>query len=213
MTLTVLKTSFKRNPPRIVEFREYKKYSFHAFQTDMYYQLGNVDFRCLSNDDFHTFFMRLVDLHVPLKTFGRFFNNAVRNLNIKMHSKTFNNECLSNINPITEAIKKIKEHFSGNFNFSFKSVSNEEIQKEIRDLSETKSSPLDAIPARIIRDHKELFCQKIKIDFDTAIMTGIFPQNLKLADVTPVFKKMTSILRKTIVQLVSYLEFLKYLKD
>ena len=277
LTLTVLKTSFKRKPPRIVKYREYKKYSFHAFQTDMYYQLGNVDFRCLSNDDFHTFFMRLVDLHVPLKTkyirgndqpfmnkqlrkehmkrtmlknkylknrsslnweafkiqrnycikllretkksyfgclkpsdisdnkkfwkttkpffsdkmissdsitlveecniitdpseiaenFGRFFNNAVKNLNIKMHSKTFNNECLANINPITEAIKKyenhpsimkIKEHFSENFNFSFKSVSNEEIQKEIRDLSETKSSPLDAIPARIIKDHEELFC-------------------------------------------------------
>ena len=68
-------------------------------------------------------------------------------------------------------------------------VSKENVQKEIRDLCETKSSPLEAIPAKIIKDHEETFCQKIKIDFDKAIKNGIFPQNLKFADVSPVFKK------------------------
>ena len=72
---------------------------------------------------------------------------------------------------------------------AFSNVSNEKVQNEIRDLSEKKSSPLDAIPAKIIKDHEEIFCQKIKIDFDNAIKTGIFPQNLRLADISPVFKK------------------------
>ena len=66
-TLTVLRTSFKRKP-RVVKYRDYKNYSFNAFQADMYNELTNINFRVLSNDDFHTFLMRLVDLHVPLKT-------------------------------------------------------------------------------------------------------------------------------------------------
>ena len=103
--------------------------------------------------------------------FGEFFNNAVRNLDIKMHSNTFNNnKCHPSYDPIIEAIKKyenhpsiikIKERFSENCNFSFNDVSNEKVQNEIRDLSEKESSPLDAIPAKIIKDHEEIFCQKI----------------------------------------------------
>ena len=60
---------------------------------------------------------------------------------------------------------------------------------EIRKLDESKSSPLGSIPARVLKDIIPVLCPKITIDFNLAIKNGLFPQNLKLADVAPVFKK------------------------
>ena len=55
--------------------------------------------------------------------------------------------------------------------------------------NESKSSPIASVPARVLKDIEDLLCPKIVIDFNSAIDTGIFPQNPKLADVAPLFKK------------------------
>ena len=52
-----------------------------------------------------------------------------------------------------------------------------------------KSSPKNSIPAEIIKDNCNIFARKLNKDFNNSIMTGIFPNNLKLADVTPTHKK------------------------
>ena len=45
------------------------------------------------------------------------------------------------------------------------------------------------MPARVLKDSIDVVSPKIVIDFNTAISTGVFPQQLKLADVIPLFKK------------------------
>ena len=42
---------------------------------------------------------------------------------------------------------------------------------------------------RVIKDLVYVLCPKIVIDFNSAIQTGIFPENPKQADVVPVYKK------------------------
>ena len=44
------------------------------------------------------------------------------------------------------------------------------------------------MPAKVLKDITDTIAPKIVIDFNLSISTGLFPQNLKLADVTPVYK-------------------------
>ena len=55
-------------------------------------------------------------------------------------------------------------------------------------MNKSKCTPKNTIPVFVIKDNKDLFSRKLLIDFNHAIEQGIFPQNLKLAEVTPVFK-------------------------
>ena len=61
--------------------------------------------------------------------------------------------------------------------------------KEVRHLDESKSSPLESIPARVLKDIVDVFVPKMVIDFNAAIKTGVFPSSSKAADVVPLFKK------------------------
>ena len=68
LTLSVLKTKFRKKPPRVVKYRNYNRYTFHAFQADLNCNLADFNLNLLSNDDFHAIVMHLVELHLPLKT-------------------------------------------------------------------------------------------------------------------------------------------------
>ena len=84
---------------------------------------------------------------------------------------------------------KIKEFYPCNKKFSFRKVTLYEVTREIHSLVVTKASPIESVPIKIIKNHIEIISPKIKMDFNHAINNGTFPQNMKLADVTPVFKK------------------------
>ena len=45
------------------------------------------------------------------------------------------------------------------------------------------------MPARVLKDIRDILCPKIVIDFNYCVSTGCFPLNPKLADVAPIFKK------------------------
>ena len=72
--------------------------------------------------------------------------------------------------------------------FSFKSTDLKTVIKEIVNLDETKSAPIDSVPAKIIKDIFDVIGPKIVIDFNSSIQTGIFPQNQKLSDISPIYK-------------------------
>ena len=55
-------------------------------------------------------------------------------------------------------------------------------------LSESKSTPIESIPAKILKDNYDIIGPKIVTDFNSAIKVGIFPLNQKLADISPIFK-------------------------
>ena len=143
--------------------------------------------------------------------FNNFFSTAVKGLNIDYYEH-FSWDCVfsESEDPITKAIEKyskhpsivkIKERYSQN-SFSFQPTDFEAVFKEIKNLDVSKSSPMESLPARAIRDLVDVLCPKIVIDFNSAIQTGIFPENPKQADVVPVYKKD-----------VFFLLCLKYLVD
>ena len=127
------------------------------------------------------------------------FSNVVKILNIDYY-ENFSFDCVSSESndPITNSIEKyskhpsvlkIKEKYPQNVRFSFQTTSLEEVVKEVNNLDESKSSPLESLPARVIKDISDVLCPKVVIDFNSAIQTGVFPQTAKLADVVPLFKK------------------------
>ena len=127
--------------------------------------------------------------------FNEFFSNVVNNLNIEI-DKEILVEDLNEVYPIRIAIKKYSKHPSivkinaapGNIigeKFSFCHTTIDNIYNEIKALNSLKSSPKDSIPSKIINVNCDIFGEKLFTDFDP----GLFPSNLKYADVTPVYKK------------------------
>ncbi len=131
--------------------------------------------------------------------FNDFFSKAVKSLNIDYFEHfSFEYVFSENEDPIMKAIEKyskhpsilkIREHYPQSTPFSFEPTSSESVLKEIRKLDVSKSSPIESLPARVLKDIIDVICPKIVIDFNSAIITGIFPQSQKLADVAPLFKK------------------------
>ena len=128
--------------------------------------------------------------------FGNFFSNIVTNLNIP-HVGINSNTTTSQSDPIMIAIAKydnhpsilkIRQHIGENLSFSFSSVTEDIVRREIYRLVNSKATPITSIPSTIIKDHCDIFAKKIHIDFNTSIADGVFPCNLKYADVSPIFK-------------------------
>ena len=134
--------------------------------------------------------------------FNNFFSNAVKNLNIDYYEyfsfdKYFLCKDAENEDPILRAIEKyenhpsilkIKESIPESECFTFIQTDLNSVIREICNLNDSKSSPIESIPAKILKDIYDTVAPKIVLDFNSSIMTGIFPQNQKLADVTPIFK-------------------------
>ena len=102
--------------------------------------------------------------------------------------------------PVLKAIKKysvhpsilsIKEKMNNNV-FSFRKVTYEEILNEINSLDTirgSKSTQSEDIPFKIIKDNADTFANYILQSFHKCIIDAKFPDQLKKADVSPVFKK------------------------
>ena len=313
LTVTVLKTTFRKKPPKIVRYRDYKRYCCTDFQNDLNFSLAGIDLNEISNDDYMSLLMRILNKHAPLKTkyiraneqpfmtkelrkehmkrtmllnkyrknksevneraykkqrnlcvnllkkvktsyyeklkpssicdnkkfwntvkplfsektmttenitlvennvmvskdkevaevFNSFFSNAVKNLNIDSYEhfsfdQYFICKETENEDPVLRAIEKYSNHPSivkikqttpeGSC-FSFKQTNLKAVTEEVANLDESKATPIESVPAKILKEISDALCPKIVIDFDISIKTGIFPQNQKLADVTPAFKK------------------------
>ena len=87
------------------------------------------------------------------------------------------------------SVLKIKEARDSTDCFSFKLVSIEDICKEIRALDASKATQSDDIPTKIIKNNSDIFSRFFQANFNNAIETSTFPEQLKYADVKPVFKK------------------------
>ena len=63
LTVTVLKTTFRKMPPKIVKYRNYKQFSSANF----YQELRSIDLFNTSNDVFTSTVMEILNRHAPLK--------------------------------------------------------------------------------------------------------------------------------------------------
>ena len=130
--------------------------------------------------------------------FKNFFKNAVTSLNLKC-DETLISDTSNLDDPVDIAIEKFKNHPSINLirenvghdhTFDFGEVSNEDLKKEIQNLDQNKSTTHKGIPAKALKlalDESNEFL--VKVWNEEVLVSSFFPNALKLADVTPVFKK------------------------
>lgn len=82
---------------------------------------------------------------------------------------------------ITENVKIIDK-------FNFKEVSTADIAKQIIQLNSHKASPVDSIPARILKDYPDILSFIIQILFNSHMSNCTFPEVLKSGDIISLFK-------------------------
>ena len=137
------------------------------------------------------------------EVFNDFFSNAVKNLNIDSYEHFsfdkhfFDDHLASSDDPILRSIKKYENHPSiqkikgitlETECFSFQPVDLLAVINEINKLNESKACPTNAIPAKILNTFLDILAPKVLMDFNSSIKMGIFPQNQKLADLSPIYK-------------------------
>ena len=131
------------------------------------------------------------------KELNNLFANAVKNLNISNYKNC--NSLAENIdNPNLKVIAKWRNHpstlviaseYKNRANFPFNSVSKEDVLTEIKMLDVSKAIQECDIPVKTIEANENLFTEAICFYFNKSLENGKFPNCLKLANITSVFKK------------------------
>ena len=71
----------------------------------------------------------------------------------------------------------------------FNSVSELDFKKEILNLSSKKATRKGDVPAKILKNSINAYISELTILINNHLKEGVFPDDLKLADITPIFKK------------------------
>ena len=307
MVVTVLKASFEKQGPNVVNYRDYRNFRDDVFRQDLQTELANLDLQRLTYTSFQDAYLRILDKHAPMKkryirannspfmnrTLHKAFmqrtrlknkynNNRTadnweafrrqRNLCVKISRKakrdfynqldvstvtdnkkfwntvkpfisdksssksritlieegkivskesdvaeTFNDffvtitdslgivenkEIVLDSNDFTDPIDQILFKFSRHpsiqkirslkqnaGSFSFEKVSIENIKNEISELNPSKASTFKNIPPKLLKSQAELVSATLQIIFNNTLEHSTFPDELKLADVSSLFKK------------------------
>ena len=67
MTVTVMKTVFRKLPAKVITYRDYKNYSHEKFRENLELVIPRNYLCNISNDEFVEVFMNTFDIHAPLK--------------------------------------------------------------------------------------------------------------------------------------------------
>ena len=102
------------------------------------------------------------------------------------------------------SILLIKSKINTSNSFSFTEIETDDVDKEIRSLNSKKSGTQNDVPAKILKKCASSTAPALQKLFNEILRTGNFLDKLKLADITPVFKKNNP-LEKENYRLVSLL--------
>ena len=130
--------------------------------------------------------------------FNNYFSNVIRSLCYRNVPTEPGIACSQNT--VSTAINKFRNHPSilsinknmeriGCPSFAFEFVSLEETIKEVNKLSFKKASQTLDIPVKIIKENKDLISYFVYNNFHNTLSSSQYPNGLKYADMTPVFKK------------------------
>ena len=73
--------------------------------------------------------------------------------------------------------------------FHFSCISAHEVLSALNQLNSRKSSGLDGISVKLLKDTSDVIAQPLANIFNTSLQTGIFPDDWKIAKVSPVYKE------------------------
>ena len=96
--------------------------------------------------------------------------------------------------------------------FFFEPCTEFEVFRELVNLNEKKAIGIENIPIRFLKMTSEITSSLLSNLFNKCILRGSFPNRLKIAKVTPLYKSGLLIKLRTIGQFRSYHLFPKYLK-
>ena len=123
---------------------------------------------------------------------NNYFTGITNHLNLKPDQ-------ISHLENLTNIIKNFKNHESvqriklANFHhrqtFNFRYVSVMEVKKELMNLSSKKATRMGDIPAKILKDSLSVYTKVLTTIINNCLKDGLFPNELKLVDVSSVFKK------------------------
>ena len=122
---------------------------------------------------------------------NNYFTGITNHFNLKPdqinHSKNLTNiiEKMKNYESI-QRIKLANFHHRQTFNFRYVNVT--EVKKELMNLSSKKATRKGDIPAKILKDSLSVCAKELTAIANNCLKDGLFPNELKLADVSPVFK-------------------------
>ena len=130
--------------------------------------------------------------------FNNYFVNIVKDLNIPEinHSKLSENSSNIDTEPIDIIIQNFSDHLSilkikENINqieiFSFKLINEMDIETEIKALNSKKAPGVDGIPVNILKETIDILKYPLAQLFNVSIENQIFPNDLKYANVIPIF--------------------------
>ena len=88
-----------------------------------------------------------------------------------------------------ESVRRIKlANFHSKSSLKFNSVSELDAKKEILNLSSKKATRKGDIPAKILKNRINAYLSELTILVNNCLKKEVFPDDLKLADITPIFK-------------------------
>ena len=137
------------------------------------------------------------------QTFNDYFDNAVKSLGISENEPS---EPVQSQGKVLDAIKmyeshpsiiKIKEKVKVDKEFSFSPVSLQDIRTELKALSTKKATPFMGISAKQLKEVMFIIDKPLQEIWNKEILGNRkFPRKLKLADISPIHKKLQSVLKK-----------------
>ena len=131
---------------------------------------------------------------------NEYYVNVTDSLNIGNIPCDSADDAPDNLDAVDQIISKFRSHPSINAikrniavteKFCFKHVNEESMEKHIDNLDTKKASPQGDIPTKIIKDFSGTFNEYLTNCYNHCCFTSTFPNSLKLADVSPLFKKGT----------------------
>jgi predicted transport protein len=138
------------------------------------------------------------------QTFNDYFDEAVKSLGIS-ENKILLTEPENSQGKVLDAIKmheshpsilKIKENVRVDTEFSFSPVSLQDIRSELKALSTKKATPFMGISAKQLKDVIHIIDKPLQEIWDREILGNKkFPSKLKLADISPIHKKLQTVLK------------------
>ena len=128
---------------------------------------------------------------------NKFFINIVPNLKIST-DHGYDNDFIATDDQVTNAVNKFRNHSSiimiknkkvTDQSFSFGPVTYDDVLKIVNTLDTVKTSQQSDIPTTILKQNSDYFAEYFYENISQCISKLIFPSDLKLADVIPVYKK------------------------
>ena len=83
----------------------------------------------------------------------------------------------------------IKKKKKDDQSFSFGPVTYDDVLRKVKPLDTAKASQQSDIPTKILKQNSDYFAEYFYKNINQCFSKSIFPSDMKLADVTPVYKK------------------------